>query len=660
MGIHFSRRQKIILHELYHSADFLTSLQLAEIAHVSDRTIKTEMRNIMDIAAKEGSFHIVSKRNHGYTIIIDDPNQFENLLKSVEMIQSYALDLENENIYRFMKLARTLIVATEPIKVETFAQLLYISNSQVHKTLDEVRRFFALHHLSIDPFGNKGLVVNGSEYDRRMVILELYGVHFHRVEIEADSDYLNEAGPDEQRRQDIRHIFLEVLRSSSIRLIDTDTQRLSVYLSIVDRRYPSHPLDCPTQWESVMNHSPEMELANRVFMTLKSKLPDFDYDMNEVTCFAVELLTREDIDALAYTPYFHPTVHVMVSAICNKVKDELYHRHHFNLFMQEWSYREFEAITTPIVARKVFGDICHEKLPFADNTAEICNSPVSLTIALAIERLVETNLGMKLERSEILKYAYFVYKVAAYTKFQVKPVNLLLISGNGMNTCRILEKRIRERFGTLIGHTRCIELYEGRGIDMDQYDAALMDMDTFVYNYDLPCKVVHLVKRSHQLDSLYNDLLMKAHQYQWYVPTDEQFTYLDEFPAESFEVFLRNLAFRYTSDLSRIERMVQGWHKYIDLMSLNKNSKGFVLFVDSSLFTHEWIEVISLSNDLIVGKARIRSLMVICIQWNYDEIKLKFWENILKQSTLRDDFFEIIKLGPYGIEKLIQKALEIN
>ena len=106
--------------------------------------------------------------------------------------------------------------------------------------------------------------------------------------------------------------------------------------------------------------------------------------------------------------------------------------------------------------------------------------------------------------------------------------------------------------------------------------------------------------------------------------------------------------------------MVQGWHKYIDLMSLNKNSKGLVLFVDSSLFDREWIEVLSLSNDLTIGKARIRSLMVICIQWNYDEIKLKFWENILKQSTLRDDFFEIIKLGFHGIEKLIQKALEIN
>ena len=153
---------------------------------------------------------------------------------------------------------------------------------------------------------------------------------------------------------------------------------------------------------------------------------------------------------------------------------------------------------------------------------------------------------------------------------------------------------------------------------------------------------------------------MKAHQYQWYLPTDEQFTYLEEFPAECFEVFLKNLAFRYTSDLSRIERMVQGWHKYIDLMSLNKNSKGLVLFVDSSLFDREWIEVLSLSNDLTIGKARIRSLMVICIQWNYDEIKLKFWENILKQSTLRDDFFEIIKLGSHGIEKLIRKALEIN
>ena len=660
MDIHFSRRQKIILHELYHANDYRTSIQLAAIAHVSDRTIKTEMRNIMDIAAKDGSFHIVSKRNHGYTIEIDDPNQFETLFQSVEMVQSYALDFENENIYRFMKVARTLIVATAPIKVDTFAQLLYISLSQVHKTLEEVRRFFELHHLSIDPCGNKGLMVNGSEYDRRMVILELYGVHFHRVEIQADPEYLNEVAPDEKRRQDIRHIFLEVLRGSNIRMLDTETQRLSVYLSIVDRRHPTHPLNLPFDWHLTMNHSPEMELANRVFVALKRKLGRFDYDNDEITCFAVELLTREDIDALAYTPYFHPMVHVKVTSICMKVKDELYHRHHLNLFMQDWSYREFEAITTPIVARKVFGDICHERLPFADNSAEICNSPISLTVALAIERLVETNLGMKLERSEILKYAYFVYKVAAYTKFQIKPVNLLLISGNGMNTCRILEKRIRERFGTLIGHTRCMELYEGRGIDMDAYDAALIDMDTFVYNYQLPCRVVHLVKRSHQLDNLYNDLLMKAHQYQWYIPTDEQFTFLEEYPAESVDAFLKNLAFRYTTDLSRVERMVQGWHKYIDLMSLDKSSKGLVLFVDSSLFDQEWIEVISLSNDLTIGKARIKSLMVICIQWNYDDIKLKFWENILKQSTLRDDFFTIIRLGAHGVEKLIQKALEIN
>ena len=88
---------------------YYRSLDLANIVNVSDRTIKSDIKELEDFAIGSG-FKVVSQKGRGYKLIITDGEVFHNVFEQIEyFLFSYENNpkkLEN----RAFDILRTIIV----------------------------------------------------------------------------------------------------------------------------------------------------------------------------------------------------------------------------------------------------------------------------------------------------------------------------------------------------------------------------------------------------------------------------------------------------------------------------------------------------------------------------------------------------------------------
>ena len=71
-------------------------------------------------------------------------------------------------------------------------------------------------------------------------------------------------------------------------------------------------------------------------------------------------------------------------------------------------------------------------------------------------------------------------------------MNLILVCDSGIWLSRLLEERLRARYGELIDRVERMELYEARSVNFEDYDAVVMDIQSSGYRYPLPWRYLSI------------------------------------------------------------------------------------------------------------------------------------------------------------------------
>ena len=163
--------------------------------------------------------------------------------------------------------------------------------------------------------------VTGEEFRIRWAITELFGIHFHQAEIvSGDEEYARWIACDYQERQDIRHVFLKILRESPYAVRDSISQRLSMYLILArNRRRAGLYLDLPTHWIREVRRLPVFQLAQEIYTALARQFEDYGVDTVETCFLAILLLTNLDADLrrdpMEVAPYLAPAAAEVANAM---------------------------------------------------------------------------------------------------------------------------------------------------------------------------------------------------------------------------------------------------------------------------------------------------------------------------------------------------------
>ena len=143
---------------------------LCQVAGVSPKTLRKNLREINEFLAVEGKTRIVSKVGVGYTLEADDPAAFaalrSQIVDSYLSSQLYASSQRN----RLHFISRRLL-AMEQVRLEQLSEELFYSDMTIQKDMKLVKENLADFHIAISQNAVDGYKIHGDEWDIRMALI---------------------------------------------------------------------------------------------------------------------------------------------------------------------------------------------------------------------------------------------------------------------------------------------------------------------------------------------------------------------------------------------------------------------------------------------------------------------------------------------------------
>lgn len=625
------RRQESIIYQLAVSEGPLTTDELAKRLSVSARTVKYEMIEVKSILPKHGA-ELLAKRNGGYSILVKDRDLFDLYFEPLSLQSSLTNNFGSDDNARFLYIARKLVSSSRFAKLEDIADELYLSRSAIREAVNNVMNFLKSYHLETESKPGLGIRTFGTEYHMRMAMTELFAVHFHKVLLDnAGMEYAKWTECGYEERQEIRHVFLKVLRESRIKVTDTNTQRLAIYFIIVRNRCNAgYRLKLPDSWKEEIKGTDEYAVANDIYNRLKSSFAGFDLPEEETVFLSVYLMSCRDMWNVKQPQEEYALFYEDALGMMTELQDYMKHICGIDLLRFPWAKKELLSLLISLFISIHFGLEGQYRFWY-DYENQAFSSPVSAALACTAAGFLQERLNITISVSFYSQMTSLFFKRASLTEYDIRPQKLILVNSNGLGLNEIIQKRIVSRYEHLVESFTIAELYEIRGMNQEEYDAVLTDTSEIAYHYDLPCCVIHTLSSEKEMDHLFNRQLIKAYQTEALIPPVEQieinknYRYTDELQ------FLQFLAFRHGKTAGERERI----QEYLEKASLYDtgylSAKSVMLYLPASFCEKECIELYCLAESGTWRGKEVEYLLFVSADWRDDWKRVKAYENSFRE-----------------------------
>lgn len=153
-----------IVHILYESATFQHVSELAKQLQVSERTIRSEIKDMMKDSQKYG-FEIELRRGKGYYLIIHDQKQLKQYLEK---------DMMFDPVRRIDTEIVILLLEDEFVSQDVIATMFGVTKPVVRGDMDKIACKLQEYHLQLKKKSHYGVKIYGSSYDKKCMLTTLY------------------------------------------------------------------------------------------------------------------------------------------------------------------------------------------------------------------------------------------------------------------------------------------------------------------------------------------------------------------------------------------------------------------------------------------------------------------------------------------------------
>ena len=211
-----NKRINRILLLLANSDTVITSDELSEEFGVTSRTIKSDMKEVRQIAQENGA-DVLSLLSKGYQLNILDPKKFSIIYEKLQLrnilIENHDDFEEQELVRDFLRL---LLSTKEYTTLSEASSKLYVSISALRNILNNAKIFAKEYNLELVTVQSKGTKIEGSELNKRVLILRLFDINHHRVIVDFNNVNFDEVfKPNHYEVSEVRQLLLKILRSTS-------------------------------------------------------------------------------------------------------------------------------------------------------------------------------------------------------------------------------------------------------------------------------------------------------------------------------------------------------------------------------------------------------------------------------------------------------------
>lgn len=612
-----NNRQRGIFLRLIGADKAITSEQLARELGVSSRTIKTDMAAMAPELEQNGA-RLVSRRNRGYTLEVTDEERLRKLHNLTRLRSGGAAAADEEG--RVIHIARKLVASERGVLVDELAEQMYVSRSALRAPLQEALRFCQSFRLQTVSLPGKGLRVEGEEHRLRLVMTELFGVHFHQAELTGgDEEYARWIDCDYQERQDIRHVFLKILRESPYAVRDSISQRLSMYLILSrNRRRAGMYLALPAEWVREVRQLPIFHLAVEIYATLEKQFEDYRADTAEACFLAILLLANLDVDLsrdpMVTAPYLVPMAEEAAIAMLDRFREEV----GVDLTGLPDAKALLVQAVLPMFAKARYGIDGIQQFDWG-----VESTYLQLPVESSCARLMADELlrrGCRVGHIDISTLSCYITALLRQVEYPTRPLRLMVTNAIGGEFGRLAAAEVQERWPKLVESITPMELYALRSLGPEDYDAVLLGHVSdepganFVYSYDAPAVPLNLTRQGADFRRIHNNVLVEAYRFEEIILRVETIHVWESFHYYNEEQTIQFMAAQYGKDPVNVHRLAARLSRWERELTLGYHDVA-ILLASPNLCRESCLDLYRLTKPGKWGENRIQWILFASLGW---------------------------------------------
>lgn len=443
-----------ILRELMGAKSMITSEDLANVIHVTSRTVRNDIKELDFILSQKGA-EIKSIRGTGYELIIKDDQLFRKFLQEIfqkdPLQQEAAPNLPEERVQYLIK---RLLLTEGFVKLDDIADELFISKSTLQNDLREVKKVLDEFGIMLEKRPNYGFRFTGDEAKLRYCISEYL---FNREETKPNVDHAGLSILSEEEITTIRTIILEQIKEDQINLSDIRLNNLIVHIAIACRRIKNknYVILRKEELEEVTNQR-EYEVAKKIIHKLEEKL-DVIFPQEEIAYIAIHLLGTGMVANLntqdSQTPAFiDPDIHELTIQILETVENIF----HLGIKHDKELIAAMAMHLKPAINRFKFG--MNLRNPMLDSIKT--NYPVAFQAGIQAGMVIKDKMEIVINEHEIGYLALHIGAAMERRKMENQPKRCLIVCASGVGSARLLAYKLKSTYGTKIEVAGTTEYYK--------------------------------------------------------------------------------------------------------------------------------------------------------------------------------------------------------
>ena len=474
-----SKRRKGIVSFLMKEKEPVTAEWIAKELGVSDRTIRTEIKELQAQSTSLGIM-IESVRGKGYLLVIKDREVFEQEFISNEsngLNEKHAVFFEQEN--RVLYMLKRFLLEKEPIKLESLEEELFISKPKLQKDLKVVRGLLESYDLKLVSRPHHGTLAEGDEYRKRLC--------FSNYILQRNS-YLNVESPsfqllDRNLFDKIKEIIIKKVNEYKIEVSDIALENLATHITIGCKRIETVFVIENFEQELIGKHPLEKIVAHEIVNEVKEwtglEFPKSEIDYIIVHLLGTKLIHKNTLNEFSKFDELGTIIQCMVK----RLKTEL-----------QWDFQDdselIQALTLHI--RPAMNRLRYNmniRNPLLDDIKR--KSPSAFEAAAIASRCINEYLGIDVGEHEIAYIALHIGVALERMKTkQRKAKRVLVVCASGVGSASLLYYRLQNELNEEIEIVATTNYYQLKEYDLSSIDFIISTIP-IKENLGVPILVVH-------------------------------------------------------------------------------------------------------------------------------------------------------------------------
>ncbi len=377
---------------IYKIVDFT---ELKSLFHISANTLKKDLITLKSITTCYGIELIINEKTITYQIV--DNDLFATIINECSAFYNKNIRRPRNLILRAAYIADKLINSPSPISIETIANSLGYSRSNLRNDMKFIRKIFTSYSLEIQGIPYAGIIVKGNELSIRYALTAI-NLRCNTTILTEATDDINTYMDDRSIYINIRNIVTDILNDHHFNLSSSEKRRLAEYIIIQKNRNKLNKYIESIDNQNIFDliDSEELHIANHIYDGLAIS---FDrYQDNEKLSLAVLLSVYRDYSNV------NKETHSKYKEECEDLNREM-----INYLQTVWKidltptiwYEALYAWTLNIITKNKFELLPTYQYPYFGLTQKYYDYPIISKISYEIDRILSKRFNVSVHRTQI-------------------------------------------------------------------------------------------------------------------------------------------------------------------------------------------------------------------------------------------------------------------